>query len=351
MGNELRDLMSRATQQLPVETGIAERVIERFHRQRRRRFIAAGVAVAACAAAIAVPLTLSAERMDISRVVPAAPSSASPAPKDQPLAEVAGVGVTYLPRGLSPSSSLALNAMVKENGHPSVSQYYKPAGPIKDDNPQMSLAVQREYTTDLDAFARSSKGFVESWVAIRGHRALLQSARPGTGESYELTWVAAPGLTLTLFASGGVSRAELDQVAGGIVVQTEAPKPADPASATASIRQTVQQAFTGGQPPATTLGAVENGTELSAALSQFTLNNEQLARTIHVTSTTVTFTAADQAIASVSLGSRTTQRDGQVVEAQPLPAEVTVINTGGRWLIAKASYCDQLKLGNPDLSC
>jgi hypothetical protein len=36
MGNELADLMSRATNQLPVEPGIAEQVIERFRLRGRR---------------------------------------------------------------------------------------------------------------------------------------------------------------------------------------------------------------------------------------------------------------------------------------------------------------------------
>jgi uncharacterized membrane protein len=350
MGNELADLMSRATNQLPVEAGIAERVIESFHRRRRHRFIGMVVAVLVCAAGVAVPLaTLSSDRTDISRIVPAAPSSASPS--DGPLAEVAGVGVTYLPSGLFPSSNLVLNAMVKENGHSSVSQYYQSVGPTTDDGPAMSIAVQRGYTADLEAFARSSKGSVESWVVVRGHRALLQSAPPGTGESYELTWVESPGLTLTLFSSGGVSRADFDRVASGLVISHEALTPADPAAATTSIRQTIQQAFTGGQPPATTLGAVQNGSQLSSALAQFTQGNAQLARSIHATAVTVTFTAADEAIASVSLGYEATQPDGQLGAGPPLQAEVTVDYTGGRWLIAKDSYCSQLKAAVQSLSC
>lgn len=349
MGNELADLMSRATHQLPIETGIAKRAIESFHRRRRRRFVGMGVAGVICAAGVAVSIaTVSSHRTDISRIVPAAPSPASPS--DEPLAQVAGVGVTYLPSGLFPTSNLGLNAMVKEDGHSSVSQYYNPVGPPTNDGPGMSIAVQRGYTIDLDAFARSSKGFVESWAVVRGHRALLQSSAPGTGESYELTWVESPGLTITLFSNGGISRADLDRVASQLVVSHEAPTPANPAAANLAIRQTVRQAFTGGQPPATTLGAVDGGSQLTGALAQFTKDDAQLARSVHATAVTVTFTSADQAIASVSLGYKATQPDGQVVAAS-LQAEVTVVYTGGRWLIAKDSYCYQLKTAVQTLSC
>ena len=356
MATELTDLMSRATERLVVDPKAGARVIERYQRRHRRRFVAVGViAAVGIAAAVGIPLAAgNSGGSDINRIVPAGPSSPPPSPAHQPRASVSGIDVTYLPEGLSPSSNLTLNAMVKENGHPSVSQYYQAANvnPANADTLNMSIAVQRGYTANLETFASASMGSTQSWTTVRGHRALLQTfSGSDSSSSYELTWVESPQLTLTIFSSGKLTLADVYRVANGLIVHPETPLPADPTAATAAIRQTVQLAFSSSVSLGAKLAAIENGQQLAPAIAEFTRKNPELARTIHADGVNVTFVGADQAVASVSLTYKQELPNGQVSDAQPVSADVTVDHTKGRWLVAKSSYCNELSIAVPGLAC
>ncbi len=335
MAEDLADLMRSATETLVLPPQAAADVISRHRRKRRRNLTAVSLlAAGAIAAAVAVPLasTNSAGRGDINRILPASPSASV-----VPLASVSGIDVTYLPDGLGAAPDFVLGAMIKENGHSSISQYYQPtSGRAAADAPNMSLAVQRGYTADLDAFAAQSKGSAESWTTVRGKRALLQTfeaVAPSTSVGYELTWIEAPKVTLTIFSSGKVALTDVERVADGLVVHPAVPLPADPAAATAAVRQVVLQAFTGGQSPAATLGAIENGQALSSVLDKLTRTDPELVRTVRVKTIKIYFVSPDQAIASTTL----TYRQGGY--PQTTDTDVTVDDTGSRWLVSESSYC------------
>ncbi|HEX4016538.1 MAG TPA: hypothetical protein VHX15_07340 [Frankiaceae bacterium] len=336
MAEELANLMRSATDSLVLPSSAAEEVISSYRRKRRRRLATLCVAGAvAVAAAVAVPLatTNSASKGNVNRLVPASPSTTV-----VPLASVSGIDITYLPEGLVAAPNFVLGAMIKENGHSSISQYYQPASgqTLGGDTPGISLAVQRGYTTDLDGFAEQSKGSTESWTTVRGKRALLQTLQaiaPATTVTYELTWVEAPNVTLTVFSSGKVSQTEVMRVADGLVVHPAVPLPADPAAANAAVRQVVLQAFTGGQSSDVTLRAIENGKELTPVLAKLTESDPELVRTVRVQTIKVYFVSADQAIASTML----TYRQGGF--PQTSEADVTVNDTGGHWLVSESSYC------------
>jgi hypothetical protein len=336
MAEDLADLMRNATQNLVLPPQAATAVISGYRRRRRRNLAAVGVlAAGAIAAAVTVPLATanSAGRPDINRVVPASPSASV-----VPLASVSGIDVTYLPDGLAASPNFVLGAMIKENGHSSVSQYYQPSSgqPSGADAPQVSLAVQRGYTADLDAFAEQSKGSTESWTTVRGKRALLQTLQavpPSTSVGYELTWVEAPNVTLTVFSSGKVSLTDVMRVADELIVHPAVPLPADPTAAMAAVRQVLLQAFTGGRPADVTLGAIENGQELSSVLQKLTRTDPELVRTVRVKSMKIYFVSADQAIASTTLTYRAAGYP------QTAETDVTVNDTDGRWLVSESSYC------------
>jgi hypothetical protein len=336
MADDLANLMRSATEGVVLAPDAASDVISRYRKRRRRHLAAVSlIAAGAVAAAVTVPLATgnSAGRRDINRIVPASPSASV-----VPLASVSGIDVTYLPDGLAAAPNFVLGAMLKENGHSSVSQYYQPtaghASPV--DAPEVSLAVQRGYTADLDAFAEQSKGSTESWVTVRGKRALLQTLQavaPATSISYELTWVEAPQVTLTIFSSGKVSLPDVLRVATSLVVHPAVPLPADPTAATAAVRQVVEQAFTGGQPASVTLGAIENGQRLSSVLAKLTRTDPELVRTVKVKTIKVYFVSADQAIASATL----TYLAGGY--PQSADTDVTINDADGRWLVSESSYC------------
>jgi hypothetical protein len=336
MAEDLADLMRSATENLVLPPQAATEVISRYRHKRRRNLTAVSlVAAGAIAAAVAVPLatTNSSGRRDINRIVPASPSASV-----VPLASVSGIDVTYLPDGLAAAPDFVLGAMLKENGHSSVSQDYQPTSGQASgaDAPEVSLAVQRGYTADLDAFAQASKGSTENWTAVRGKRALLQTLQavaPSTSIGYELTWVEAPRMTLTIFSSGNVSLSDVLRVAAGLVVHPAVRLPADPTAATAAVRQVVLQAFTGGQSADVTLGAIENGQQLSSVLARLTRSDPELVRTVQVKTIKVYFVSSDQAIASTAL----TYLAGSY--PQSADTDVTVDYTDGRWLVSESSYC------------
>jgi hypothetical protein len=337
MADDLAQLMRSATEGLVLPPEAASDAITGFHRKRRRRLAAAAVVAAgAVAAAVALPLatTDSSGRHDINRVVPASPSATI-----VPLASVSGVDVTYLPPGFVVQPDYTIGAMLKENGHTSVSQYYRPASGTGGDSPQLSSAVQRGYTADLEAFAAESKGSAESWTTVSGKRALLQTFSTGSlAAGYELTWVAVPDVTVTVFSSGPVSLREVKRVAEGLVVHPKGPGPANPAAATVAIDQVVTQAFSGGQRADVTLGAIENGEQLSSTLTRLTASNSLMVRTAKVTSAKVTFVTPDQAVASIAISYQLPPQAHASV-AEVAEAEVTVNFTGGRWLVSQSSYC------------
>ncbi len=336
MAEDLANLMRSATENLVLQPQAASEAIDSYRRKHRRHLAALSLlAAGAIAAGVTVPLATarSAGRGDINRLMPASPS-----PTSVPLASVSGIDVTYLPDGLVAAPDFVLGAMIKENGHSSVSQYYLPASgqTAGADAPEVSLAVQRGYTADLDAFAAQSKGSSETWTTVRGKRALLQTVQasaPSTSVSYELTWIEAPEVTLTVFSSGNVSLTDVERVATGLVVHPAVPLPADPSAANASVRAVVLQAFTGGQPSDVTLGAIDNGQRLSSVLGKLTRTAPELVRTVRVKAMKVYFVSADQAVASTTLIYR------QGGYPQTTDADVTVNDTGGRWLVSGSSYC------------
>jgi hypothetical protein len=171
---------------------------------------------------------------------------------------------------------------------------------------------------------------------VRGKRALLQTfeaVAPSTSVRYELTWIEAPKVTLSLFSSGMVALPDLMRVAAGLVVHPSVPLPADVTAATAAVRQILLQAFTGGQSSDATLGAIENGQALSSVLAKLTRTDPELVRTVRVKTIKIYFVSADQAIASTTL----TYLAGGY--PQTTEADVTVNDTGGRWLVSESSYC------------
>jgi hypothetical protein len=340
MAEELAQLMRSATENLVLPAQAATDAITGF-RRKRRRHLAAAAAVTACAVAAAVALPMSTTdssgRQDINRVIPASPS-----PTIVPLASVSGVDVTYLPAGLVVLPGFVLGAMIKEDGHTSVSQYYQPPSGVTGGNsPEVSLAVQRGFTVNLDTFAAEAKGMTGSWTTVDGKRALLQTSPvdQGTGNvGYELTWVAVPDVTVTVYSSGPVSLPEVRRVAEGLVVHPGAPAPADPAAANVAIRQVMTQVFSGGQSVDVTLGAIENGQQLSAVLAKLHRVDPVIMQTAEVTTNKITFVGPDQAVASITISYRVPSQPNVNTE-QVATVDVTVDFTGSRWLVSQSSYC------------
>jgi hypothetical protein len=338
MAHDLAQLMRFATEDLVLPSQAATDAITGFHRKRRRRLAAAAVVTScAVAAAVALPLTTtdSSGRHDVNRVVPASPSATI-----VPLASVSGVDVTYLPTGFVVRPDFAIGAMVKENGHTSVSQYYYRPVPANAgaNGPVVSLAIQRGYTADLDAFAAESKGSTETWTTVGGKRALLQTFPADTTGGYELTWLGAPDVTVTVFSSGPVPLTEVMRVAEGLVVHPMGPVPANPAAATDAIRDVVMKAFNGGQPADVSMGAIENGQQLSSVLAELKRLSPAMTQAAEVTAVHVTFVAANQAVAQTSI-SYPVPGPANANTEEVAEADVTVDFNDGHWLVSQSSYC------------
>ena len=351
MTNDLKAQLQFAVDDVfaPVDAG--EKAVTRVRRHRRVR--AASIAGAALVAVTVTSLLLVGGSTDSSLNV-VTPIGTTETPSTTPGAtkpvtvtafgDVNGVSVTWLPSSLT-ASSPTLN---EQNGHRSIAVHYFPAN-VKvagsQDHPTVAITVTRGYTVNLQALTYGEK----KWVTIRGHRGLLQTF-PSTAQSvspeatYVLNWVAAPGILIQVVSGGPLPSGTALRVAEGLVVgPPRATAPADTQSASAAIRQSLNQAFTGGTPIATTLSAIVDGEQLRSAIEHLRQNQPEMARTIRITAITgITFVDSTHAEAAFNLTFRTPG-------VNSLSESVGMLFADGRWKISQYSYCTLLAL--QDSSC
>lgn len=339
MPTDIATQLAAAVERLHAPTDLADRVMRRSRSLRRRRL--AGVSLLATAAivvAVVVPLATSTNSSGVSRLVPATPApTTSPAPV---LASVAGVDVTWLPTGFnalpySPNygSITGMNGAVQRIFQSSVN------GRVVG---RLSVAVQRGSDLNLDTFAKDNvvTGGTLKRGTVRGHPAILLATTSGTEAT--LLWVEKPGLTIGVF---GLTSPELMHVADGLVIHP-APAPAGSvADAVIQIRATFQYAYTGTEPAATKLAAIENGAKLAPVLAEITRQLPDTVRTTKITTGTVTFLDPNQALVDYTL---TFQYQGGPVSQT---GQATAVVVGGAWRVSESSYCNSIQRPGVTLTC
>lgn len=344
MPNDLGALMVRATSDLMNPDTPAE-VVRRYRRHRRNRIAAVGVCTAvAVAAAIAVPVAVNSSTSggrDTIRVVPASPSPAVTAVPAAPLATVAGVDVTWLPTELSWTGQVG-SGLDKDDGGQEISTGFSTAA-ARSGDPGISMAVQRGFTADLPALAKTPSASHE-WVRVGGVQALAQDIGSCCGETttrYILTWVQPGPITLTLYSDGAVTLQQLERVGDGLQVNPVS-APTDKAAATAEIRRVVNTVFDGRQSDAAILGGIIDGNSLAPALADLAKQHPAVRTGSRVVAGTVTFTDATTAIVSM-----TVSVDQPTVQVQPFTESVTLQQTPSGWKVRSSSYCAAFGLFRP----
>ncbi|MEX5713561.1 hypothetical protein AB1484_36525 [Parafrankia sp. FMc6] len=109
------------------------------------------------------------------------------------------------------------------------------------------------------------------------------------------------------------------------------PQPFVRARAEAAVKAAYAQAFTGGQDPAHSLAAVEDGPDLAATLAQATQNFPQATQTSQVTVSNITFDGPRNAGLRFHLSYQGGVDFGEV--------DGTALISGGRWKVSRATYC------------
>lgn len=339
--------LADAVEDLHAPVDLAARVIRRSRSLRRRRLATASlIAATGIAVAVVVPLATSTNSSGVSRLVPAAiPTSSEPTQSPAPpsfqshaTASVSGVEMTWVPAGLTPTGYIGSGVMNKDKDDGDGAPYVVTGVAASDagaNGPSIGLSVQRGFQADLNKFA-SEPGQTIKWLTVQGNRALFQDFGPccgSTAERYQLTWVDPAKITIILTSDGPFTMAQLERVADGVVVHPAPTPPANIPAATAAIRATVQQVFTGSEPTATVLAGIVNGQQLAPALAELERKSPDLRRLTRVTVGTVSFEDASQAIAAFQL---TTDQSGI---KQTLQQSVDVELTASGWKINRADYC------------
>ena len=334
MSEAMTELLERAVEAVSAPDDLAADVIHRVRLKRRLTLAASATVLVVVAATGGVLLSsASASRSVISAATPS-PSGAA-TPSVTVLDSVNGIDVTWLPAGLVAYRN---RGFVKELGHLTISQYYQPspAHRIPNVTPrEIDLSVQRGYTEDLQALV-TGPGSQGRAMTVRGHQGVLLTygpVNPGEGNRYVLTWVEAPGLTLSLSAEAGVTVPELQLTAAGLVVHPTPAGPADPEAATAAVRAAVMGAFTGGQSAAATLSSITNGQQLAPVLAELEATNSEIARSARVSLQSVAFLDPEEAVASIKIS----YASGGVT--QGLGENETVALEQGAWRVSQDSYC------------
>ena len=188
-------------------------------------------------------------------------------------------------------------------------------------------------STSLDLSAQ--KGSATKSLTVRGHAALLESLPPdGTPDfpapTYYLQWVERPGLTLTIAATFGATASDVQRMAAGLVVHSVPDSPGTQDEA--EIRQAFADAYTGGTPDATILGAIEDGQSLAPVLADFKKRQPQMARTARVSVGQVVFRDDTHADVTYSL---TFERPGSTA----LSGGQEAVKVGDHWKVTQHGFC------------
>jgi hypothetical protein len=334
MPEPISDLLERAVDDLEVPENLAAVVIRRVRRKRRLTSLGAAVAVAALAVTGGVLMAKGTPNKSvISAATPAASSAATPAVTV--LDSLDGVDVTYLPPGLVAHHNRILDT---RDGHQGLSQTYgpPPTAPVTNGVPHsITLLAQRGYVADLAAFT-PNYNFTAQSVTVRGYPAVLETGgplNPGEGARYVLTWVENNAVTLTLTSEAGVTAAQVMQTAEGLIVHPAPTGPADVQAATAAVRTSVHNVFTGGQPDSTTLDSIADGQQLASTLAYLKSHASEIVNSARVTVSSVSFLDAKTALAVINIDYVS---GGQ---AQGWGQQATVTLADGQWKVSADSYC------------
>ncbi|MCK9899675.1 hypothetical protein CC117_07055 [Parafrankia colletiae] len=369
----LRAAMRDETVQVAAGPNLAGAVRERFRRHRRRRRAAAGAAVAVLVVASSTGLTLARSGADTAEIRPARPSPATaPVAVTTPVGaatpvtvttgaagtvfppasgrDVGGVGVTWLPAGMSSAGPSAA----------ALSPFTPGALAYRSDFQTMAggrvgfVAVTAQWGNvptlaavedDMRA-AQPQRTFART--TVRGRSALL--TRMDAKEEFSLVWIERDGLVLDVAAGTPVSEDDMRRVAEELTVGS---RPRVDPSLDRAVRAAVAQVFTGGTSTGRTLAAVENGEELAPGLERHRAQHPGLARTLRVTVHEVAPRDATHAAASISL----TYTDptmplfevrGDSITDRGRPATydalAVLVRTGKGWQVSRDTFC-QLALG------
>ena len=222
--------LAETVENLRAPSDLAATVVRQSRSRRRRQFGAAGlIAAVAVTVGVVLPVTESSDSSNVSRLLPASPSSDATTSPPRSYANVDGVYVTALPPNFKPTGHVGVGKS-NENGYEGQSQSFiaESSGSFAaaGNGPLLAVDVQRGFVADLDGLAKASPKTERRWVAVQGHRALLRQfidkslAGSATTRS-SLEWVdgnttllvtAADGATLSKpSASPTGSRSALNQ--------------------------------------------------------------------------------------------------------------------------------------------
>ncbi|ADP78535.1 hypothetical protein FraEuI1c_0452 [Pseudofrankia inefficax] len=120
-------------------------------------------------------------------------------------------------------------------------------------------------------------------------------------------------------------------LAGAVCPPKAGRPPRDPAAARLAIQQAYTRAFTGGEDPAYSLGAVEDGPALAGTLAQAMQNFPGATSTAAVTTGDIVFTSPR----SAALPFHITYQQGADFGVQ----NGTAVIVGGQWKVSRQTYC------------
>ncbi|TCJ35792.1 hypothetical protein [Parafrankia sp. BMG5.11] len=350
----LRATMTSAARIIHQPPGLAQHVIERGRRHRRRKALTAAVALAVAAVgAVVVP-----------QVLPEKKSAMYPADTSilrSPLDTVYGVDVHWLPDGYGVRSREAQNLwgsasdldrfqiVTTYNSLPTTARFAPHQVRDTPESRGYTVAVGRGPDLDLEArMRRITEAIGEADVAkpiraadVRGHPTYTYAppahgAYTGEDLTFWLTWSPEPAVVLTVW---GPSEADTRRIAESLVVGPEPDISPDPGQSL-QVEQVVHGAFTTGPgtDPQDTLDRVEGGEGLRTSMDGALRTNRELLESIRVASTgPVTFLNETEAVLAFQVEAQE-QAVGGVAKVSWY-GSVRVIRTADGWKVRKQDYC------------
>ncbi|ABW11039.1 hypothetical protein Franean1_1600 [Parafrankia sp. EAN1pec] len=347
----LRTAMASAAQTVQQPPGLARQVVERGRRHRRRRTLAAAVALAVAAVgAVVIPQVLPEER---SAMYPADTSVLSP-----PLDTAYGVDVHWLPDGYGVRyrQGQDLQTPGPQQGQFDVTTFYNKL-PVTENfsayskefrpyTPTYQVDVRRGRNVDLEAEQRWEEKIIHAadpshrertTTAVRGHSAYLFTREVFGKPQYWLTWSPEPTVAVTV---SGESMPDVRRIAESLVIGPPPPGPHDRDQASGA-ETAFPRVLTNGGDPRRTLDWVEGGDSLRAAMDEALRTNRETVESVRVAATgPVVFLSETEAMVGFSLDMRA-RESGVMVDSGQVGVARVVLTANG-WRVNRQDYCTQL---------
>ncbi|CUU54409.1 hypothetical protein Ga0074812_102419 [Parafrankia irregularis] len=350
----LRARMASVARTIQQPSDLAQHVIERGRRHRRRKALAAAVALTVAAVgAVVVPQVLPEKE---SAIYPADTSVLS-----SPLDSVYGVDVRWLPDGYGVRSRQPENLLggldsdlsssqiaTDYSSLPTTARFSPHTVRYTPDSPNYTVTVSRDPKIDLEARMRQMNeaavhpvlGRPRLTSGVGGHRAYAYTMGDGSENLiYWLTWSPAPAVVLTV---RGPSETDIRKIAESLVVGPAPHGPRDPGQSL-QVEQAARDAFTpgSGTTPWAALDRVQGGDGLRAAMDEAVRTDRKPVESIRVTSTgPVTFLSETEAMIILLINAQ--ERQGRAMSEVAWAASVRMIRTADGWKVRKQDYCTHM---------